>query len=282
MQGTNATYCVVTTSYPFLVAATRGPQQFELALLGPEQAAPLLELPGVQVVASAMGPHQIIFGVSPIKVRELLPELVLASLREVPYTPASAPAAEAVAVANNFERSIYHPTTGQLLKTAPQFPGQQYAGSNPDELPLWPRQDPSVIVLVLDETGQQVLLGRGQRRDYFSLVAGYVNPGEAAEQAAEREVLEETGIVVVPGRSRLLLTQPWPVTGSFMLGMVAVATSTQPQAATDGELAAVRWVTKQELAAGTVPLPPAGSLAHVLIAAWVAGNIDQHDARPLF
>ena len=74
----------------------------------------------------------------------------------------------------------------------------------------FPRTDPAVITLVTDD-GDRALLARNrtwpERR--VSILAGFVEPGESAEQAVVREVAEETGITV--GEVRYLGSQPWPM-----------------------------------------------------------------------
>ncbi len=61
----------------------------------------------------------------------------------------------------------------------------------------FPRCDPAVIMLVTDPD-DRCLLARNaqwpQRR--VSVLAGFVEPGESAEQAVAREVHEETGVIV--------------------------------------------------------------------------------------
>ena len=61
----------------------------------------------------------------------------------------------------------------------------------------FPRTDPSVIMSVIDDDGR-LLLGRGATwpANQFSVLAGFVEPGESLEAAVAREVLEESGVVV--------------------------------------------------------------------------------------
>ena len=95
---------------------------------------------------------------------------------------------------------------------------------------LWPRTDPAVIMLVhdgVDGPDGCCLLGcnaqwpaaGGIRR--YSTLAGFVEPGESAEMAVAREVLEEVGVVV--GDVSVRGSQPWPFPGSLMLGFHATA-----------------------------------------------------------
>ena len=141
----------------------------------------------------------------------------------------------------------------------------------------YPRVDPAVIVAVSD--GQRLLLGRqaswpAQR---YSVVAGFVEPGESLEQTVVREVFEETRVRV---RScRYLGAQPWPFPGALMLGFIADAHPDEPQV--DGELEDARWFTLEEIIAaslrdtcqdndGGVLLSPRISIARSLIEYWVA------------
>ncbi|MDE3131901.1 MAG: NAD(+) diphosphatase, partial [Acidobacteriota bacterium] len=77
----------------------------------------------------------------------------------------------------------------------------------------FPRTDPVVIMLVDDGDGQ-VLLGRriGWADGRFSILAGYVAPGETPEEAVVREVLEESAVRV--HSPRYVAAQPWPFPAS--------------------------------------------------------------------
>ena len=145
----------------------------------------------------------------------------------------------------------------------------------------YPRVDPAVIVAVSD--GERLLLGRQAswppRR--YSVVAGFVEPGESLEQTVVREVFEETRVRV---RScRYLGAQPWPFPGALMLGFTADAEPDTPQV--DGELEDARWCTVEEIAAARqrsgketggdegMLLSPQISIARSLIEHWYAGMI---------
>jgi len=112
----------------------------------------------------------------------------------------------------------------------------------------YPRTDQAVIVAV--GNGDRLLLGRQAswppRR--WSVVAGFVEPGETLEQTVAREVLEETGVRVRSGSARYVASQPWPFPGSLMLGFVAEADDDAPVASE--ELEAARWFTVDEVRAG--------------------------------
>lgn len=139
----------------------------------------------------------------------------------------------------------------------------------------YPRTDPAVIVVITD-ADDRLLLARQQmwpeRR--FSLVAGYVEPGESAEQAVAREVLEEVGLEVeVTG---FLGSQPWPFPASLMLCYQVHAPSTDFRV--DGvEIAQATWLTREQLriavASGDLSLPSAVSVARRGIEHWLGTTI---------
>ena len=77
---------------------------------------------------------------------------------------------------------------------------------------------------------------------------------------------EETGARVLDVTYRS--SQPWPFPASLMLGFVARWTSGEPVVG-DGELEDVRWFTREEIASGSVGLPPRQAIARRLIEDWL-------------
>ncbi|WP_262406216.1 NAD(+) diphosphatase [Protaetiibacter sp. SSC-01] len=144
----------------------------------------------------------------------------------------------------------------------------------------YPRTDPAVIVAVLDDD-DRILLGSNVEWDdrRFSLLAGFVEPGESLEAAVIREIFEEAGVVVDDPEYRG--SQPWPFPASLMVGFearVASGTSTVPRP--DGtELRELRWFSREELAAdvaaGRVLLPGAASIARAIVEDWFGGPIEE-------
>lgn len=136
----------------------------------------------------------------------------------------------------------------------------------------FPRTDPAVIMLVLDQQ-ERALLARNSRwpQQWFSTLAGFVEPGESLEDAVRREVFEEVGVVVE--NVTYLASQPWPFPTSLMLGFYAHASATEIRI-DENEIAEARWFTREELRAanqaGEVKLPPSGvSISTWLIEKWL-------------
>jgi NAD+ diphosphatase len=136
----------------------------------------------------------------------------------------------------------------------------------------FPRTDPVVIMRVA--RGDQLLLGHKPEWPEwrYSVLAGFVEPGETLEQAVQREVLEESGIEVED--VRYVASQPWPFPSSLMLGFEATALPGREPAVGDEELEDVRWFSREQICAaargeGDLLLPPRFSIARQLIDAWL-------------
>lgn len=142
----------------------------------------------------------------------------------------------------------------------------------------FPRTDPVVIVLVEHE--DRLLLGSNAlwESGRFSLLAGFVEAGESAEQAVIREIEEESGLRV--DEVRYVTSQPWPFPRSFMLGFRArLATGADPAALSPdpAEISELRWFTREELRnpAPGIRLPMPMSIARWLIDLWVEEEPDR-------
>ena len=141
----------------------------------------------------------------------------------------------------------------------------------------YPRTDPAVIALLLDDEGN-ALLGRQTRwpEGAFSTLAGFVEPGESAESAVAREIAEEVGLHVTG--ARYVGSQPWPFPASLMLGYHATISGVRPEPQPDGvEIAEARWISRAELPAlcesREVRLPGRLSIAHHLIRLWYGQDL---------
>lgn len=141
----------------------------------------------------------------------------------------------------------------------------------------FPRTDPVVIMLVV--RGNNLLLGRNAvwPEGMYSLLAGFVEPGETIEAAVRREVFEETGIRT--SEVRYLASQPWPFPASLMIGCIAEATS-EPITIDPNELEEALWISREDMMqvfAGQHPkIKPSrkGAIASFLIGKWLADQID--------
>ena len=101
-------------------------------------------------------------------------------------------------------------------------------------------------MIVAVTRGEEILLGRSAHfpPGIYSVLAGFVEPGESLEQAVFREVLEETGIEVED--VRYFGSQPWPFPHSLMLGFTARHCSGELRA--DGvELEDARWFHRDDM-----------------------------------
>jgi NAD+ diphosphatase len=131
---------------------------------------------------------------------------------------------------------------------------------------IYPRISPAIIVLI--KKGEEVLLASSPRfpPGLFSVIAGFVEPGESIEETVHREVKEEVGIQVK--NIRYFASEPWPFPDSLMLGFVADYCSGDI-VIDNNEIRAAGWFTRD-----TLPdLPSSMSISRALINAWIAREI---------
>ena len=139
----------------------------------------------------------------------------------------------------------------------------------------FPRLDPVAIVLVVK--GDKCLLGRSGRfgRNLYSALAGFIEYGESIEEAARREIKEESGIEV--GEVRYVASQPWPFPYSLMVGCYGEALS-ETIVLDEEELADARWFSKDHVKralageATDLSVPGKLAIARHLIENWVGGG----------
>lgn len=142
-----------------------------------------------------------------------------------------------------------------------------------DNRELFPRTDPAIIVGVVDAEDRILLGSQGAwEENRYSILAGFVEPGEALEAAVIREMQEEAGILVA--NPTYLGSQAWPFPFSLMLGFTAryVGGAVTP----DGEeIVKLRWFTKAELKAEakSLLLPGKLSIARAIIERWLGEDL---------
>ncbi len=185
------------------------------------------------------------------------------------------PIAEAKAVLHWHARHRFCPNCGHATRAVQAGWKRDCAHCKTEH---FPRTDPVVIMLASD--GERCLLGRSPRfvPTMWSCLAGFVEPGEAIEDAVRRETREEAGITC--GRVKYLSSQPWPFPMSLMIGCHAEAL-TRDIVVDREELEDARWFSKTEIAAMLMrkhpeglTMPPPVAIAHHIIRAWVEDEID--------
>lgn len=110
---------------------------------------------------------------------------------------------------------------------------------------IYPKISPAVIVAIICD--DRILLAKGVnfRGGFYSLVAGYADIGETLEDAVVREVKEEVGLDVTD--IRYYSSQPWPLSGSMMIGFIAHADDRQPIIMDKKEILDAAWFTRDQL-----------------------------------
>ncbi|KAK9446672.1 NUDIX hydrolase domain-like protein [Limtongia smithiae] len=158
----------------------------------------------------------------------------------------------------------------------------------------FPRSDPTIIVAVVNSTGDKLLLGRNKRfpPQFYSCLAGFCEPAESIEEAVRREVWEESGVKL--GKVAIYASQPWPFPASLMIGAIAEALpeGEKIHLEHDPELGDAQWfefdVIRKALdiaelnsavldltdkpTEAQIKLPPSKAIAHNLIRAVVYDN----------
>jgi NAD+ diphosphatase len=138
---------------------------------------------------------------------------------------------------------------------------------------VYPSLSPAIIVAV--ERDGMLLMGHNVNfpEGRYSVLAGFVEPGETLEQAVRRDVYEESSVKI--RNIRYFASQPWPFPGSMMLGFRADWESGEPRP--DGvEMSDVKWVTPD-----TLPdLPPSVSISRKLINDWLRRQGEAGGLKP--
>jgi NAD+ diphosphatase len=128
----------------------------------------------------------------------------------------------------------------------------------------YPRLSPAMIVAVV--RGDRLLLARSPRfpGEFYSVLAGFVEPGETLEECIRREIAEEVGIEV--NNIRYFGSQPWPFPDSLMIAFTAEYSKGEITA-DPAEIVDAGWFSADNLP----PVPPKISIARRLID-WFTEN----------
>ena len=140
----------------------------------------------------------------------------------------------------------------------------------------FPRTNPVVIMLV--EWNERLLVGRSHHWPVhmYSLLAGFVEPGETVEAAVRRETMEETGVKV--GDVAYITSQPWPFALSLMLGCRALALGSRIRI-NPVEIEDAKWLDRSQVLSllcldmPSMRPPARGSIASYLMHNWVTDRL---------
>jgi NAD+ diphosphatase len=134
----------------------------------------------------------------------------------------------------------------------------------------YPRISPAIIIAVVKRTADDtcILLARNHRfpTGRYSVLAGYVEPGETLEECAQREVGEEVGIEIRD--IRYFGSQPWPFPNSLMIGFTAEYAGGEITLE-EGEIADAQWFPADALP----EIPPKMTIARRLIDWFTSGAV---------
>jgi len=110
---------------------------------------------------------------------------------------------------------------------------------------VFPKISPAIIVAIICDN--KILLARNSNfsGNWYSLIAGFVDVGETLEETLTREVKEEVGLDI--RNIHYYRSQPWPLSGSMMIGFIAEADENQPIAIDNKEITDAAWFTRGNL-----------------------------------
>ena len=133
---------------------------------------------------------------------------------------------------------------------------------------IWPQLSTAIIVLV--HKGEKALLVKAKsfRRNFYGLVAGFVETGESLEECVHREVYEETGLEIT--NLRYFGSQPWPYPMGLMVGFHADYKSGELKLI-DGELKEAAFFSRDQLPT----IPEKLSMARMLIDDWTSKDCNE-------
>jgi NAD+ diphosphatase len=180
-------------------------------------------------------------------------------------------ATQALAISNWHATHSYCPNCGQVTEVVQAGWARHCSTCDRD---VFPRTDPAVIAAVTDDEERLLLGSQGiWEANRWSVLAGFVDAGEALPAAVAREMFEESGLTV--SEIEFQGSQPWPFPFSLMMAYTARAKGEQ-QLRPDGfEIEKLRWVSREQLAAEVhdLRLPSKASIARALIEQWYGAEL---------
>lgn len=160
-----------------------------------------------------------------------------------------------------------HQYCGHCAMPTLQLPTERVKSCPQCHLRQYPKLSPAVIMLIYK--GDQLLLSREPRfrPGMYSVLAGFVEPGESLEEAVARETREEVGLEIQ--NIRYFGSQPWPFPNSLMMGFTAEYASGNITPA-PGEIEEAAWFDKANLP----PIPGNLSISRKLIDWFVRDSVN--------
>lgn len=153
-----------------------------------------------------------------------------------------------------------------------------------DNSQVFPRTDPAIIVTVVDEQDRLLMGSQGSwEHNQWSILAGFVEPGESLAAAVIREVYEESGVHI--SHPEYIASQAWPFPYSLMVGFTAKVDSAagEPELCPDGvEIEKLRWFSREDIAneIADLKLPGELSISRALIERWYGGPMPVAEQKP--
>lgn len=137
---------------------------------------------------------------------------------------------------------------------------------------VWPQIAVAIIVAITRNDGKELLMVKAKnfKRDYYGLVAGFVETGETLEECVIREVKEETNLSIT--NIKYFNSQPWPYPNGLMVGFTAEYASGEIKLQ-ESELKAGGWFTKDNFP----NIPGKVSLTRQLIDNWLDSQQREND-----
>jgi NAD+ diphosphatase len=166
-------------------------------------------------------------------------------------------------------RTRYCATCGRVLEARQSG---HVRACNACNVEIYPRTDPAVMMLVTHRGKLLLAQHRGRIAKMWSTLAGFVEPGESLEEAAKRELAEETGLITK--ELRYFGSQSWPLPASLMIGFV-METESDALTIDESELLDARWYAAEELDGLELSSPI--SLSRRMIESWRASHRPDSD-----